>query len=385
MIRILSALFLMAVITDAGFCMERKHVTGSAYPPLTRGAEGPTPAVNTTGATGVKKESKIVSVNRDPTTIPKWSNWKILDAMHNLAIGLTSGRWRNPPTAGDNDKVGIIFLGGTGSGKTSLIDAFFSALGLEVKNKDDLKVSDTCLPGTKEITTYAFEDVAIIHDSPGLGDAPETDKCTVGCINSHLEAVNEKGIYAEIDCVVLVLDGNSRDLSAVNTIIESLLNIRKVEKDRVLVVMNQIDVFCKNVYQPDLYWNEGTCCPTDRGKKEITLRIGQLHSGRLADNAENGEAKGLGIDRENIIAVAARAGKKIGETYNLPLFVAKINTFLAKGKRTVLLKWYSPTLHVKLSEQFVKECAQNPQEAALMALTGLEAAAAVVVGIRRQL
>ncbi|WP_260442209.1 GTPase [Fusobacterium hwasookii] len=99
-------------------------------------------------------------------------------------------------------KINLMITGGTGSGKSSTINALFD---IEVA-----KVGIGVKPETKKITRYDLDNL-ILWDTPGLGDGKEADaRYTKDIINKLLEK-DQKGNFL-IDLVLVILEGSSRDL-----------------------------------------------------------------------------------------------------------------------------------------------------------------------------
>ena len=134
-------------------------------------------------------------------------------------------------------KVNIIFVGATGSGKSSTINALF--------NMEVAKVGVGVDPETDGIKSYVLDNL-IIWDTPGLGDGIKADERYNRMITHKLSELDENG-EPLIDLVLVVLDASSRDLGTsydlINNVIIPCLGDDK--EGRILIGLNQADMAMK--------------------------------------------------------------------------------------------------------------------------------------------
>ena len=143
----------------------------------------------------------------------------------------------------------IMITGVTGAGKSTTLNAFFQ--------KIVAKVGDGVDPETMELDAYALNNYFRIWDTPGLGDGIEIDKIHKKKITDLLHKtyfVNEH-MYAFIDLVIVIIEGSTRDMGTTYTLLNEII-IPNIEKDRILVIINQADIAMKGYY-----WNNITKSP----------------------------------------------------------------------------------------------------------------------------
>lgn len=130
------------------------------------------------------------------------------------------------------EKVNILLVGATGSGKSSTINAL---LGAEVAN-----VGYGVEPETMTMNRYEYGN-RVLWDSPGLGDGKGADISHSKKIIDKLLETDTRGFYL-IDQVVVVLDGSNRDLGTTYKLLEEVIipNLGN-NSDRLLVAINQAD------------------------------------------------------------------------------------------------------------------------------------------------
>lgn len=160
---------------------------------------------------------------------------------------------RNPNTAANADilrksierlkqqKLNIMFVGGTGVGKSTTINAIF--------NMEMAKVGDRVDPETASIAQYEMDNL-VLWDTPGLGDSPEKDQRYATEIAHALQAKDANG-KPLIDAVVVVVDGSSRDMSTTYEMIEHVVLPYSGDITRLIIAINQCDVALKG-----RYWDE---------------------------------------------------------------------------------------------------------------------------------
>ena len=129
----------------------------------------------------------------------------------------------------------VLFVGATGTGKSSTINMIF---GSEVA-----KVGNGVNPETQIISPYLVSEYFRIHDSAGLGDGRTADLEHSKNITTILsQLVN--GTHGFIDLVIVMLDGGSRDLGTVFRLLDSVI-IKNIEPERIVVCINQADMAMK--------------------------------------------------------------------------------------------------------------------------------------------
>jgi len=150
--------------------------------------------------------------------------------------------------------VDVLFVGGTGTGKSSTLNALF---GSEVA-----KVGGGVDPETKTISAYKIHDYLRFHDSAGLGDGKSADLTHSKNITAELlKPVSIDGAqYGFIDIVLVLLDGSLRDLGTTFRLLESII-LKSIEPNRVIVAINQADLAMKG-----RYWNT----VTNKPEKELS-------------------------------------------------------------------------------------------------------------------
>ena len=135
----------------------------------------------------------------------------------------------------------IMITGVTGAGKSTTLNAFFQ--------KTVAIVGDGVDPETMELDAYALNNYFRIWDTPGLGDGVEIDKIHKKKITDLLHKtyfVNEY-MYAFIDLVIVIIEGSTRDMGTTYTLLNEII-IPNIQKDRILVIINQADIAMKGYY-----------------------------------------------------------------------------------------------------------------------------------------
>jgi hypothetical protein len=143
----------------------------------------------------------------------------------------------------------VLLVGGTGTGKSSTMNALFGS--------PIAKVGDGVDPETQEVSAYSFHDYLRIHDSAGLGDGKEADLAHAKNITYQLlRTVNlDGGQFLFMDLVIVLLDGGSRDMGTAFKLLEQVV-LKNIEPERVIVAINQADMAMKG-----RYWNQQTNQP----------------------------------------------------------------------------------------------------------------------------
>lgn len=137
-------------------------------------------------------------------------------------------------------KLNILFVGATGVGKSSTINAIF--------NTEVAKVGYSVNPETASIQKFEIENI-VLWDTPGLGDNPEKDKCYAVEIANALKAQDADGQLL-IDEVVVLIDGSNRDMKTAYEVIENVIVPYIGDTKRIIIAINQCDMALKG-----RYWN----------------------------------------------------------------------------------------------------------------------------------
>lgn len=145
----------------------------------------------------------------------------------------------------------VLLVGGTGTGKSSTINAVFGG--------SVARVGDGVDPETQIITGYKLHEYLRFHDSAGLGDGKVADAAHAKNIMEMLyrRLTGEHNKYALIDLALVILDGGSRDLGTAFRLLETVV-LKSIEPERVIVAINQADMAMKGrhwngiVRKPDL-------------------------------------------------------------------------------------------------------------------------------------
>ena len=130
-------------------------------------------------------------------------------------------------------RLNILVAGATGSGKSSTINALFdinkALIGLGAE------------PMTQDIKRYEFDNL-ILWDTPGLGDGIAEDERHKKKIVNQLQQKNIDGEF-EIDLVLVILDGSSRDMGTSFELINQTIipNLGESPEKRLLIAINQAD------------------------------------------------------------------------------------------------------------------------------------------------
>lgn len=213
-------------------------------------------------------------------------------------------------------KVNIILVGGTGSGKSSTINALF--------DMQKAKVGEGANPETKDVKKYELDNL-VLWDTPGLGDSPEADAKHEKTITEHLLMKNDDG-SALIDLVLLIVDGSHRDMASTfklleNVILPSLNN----DTDRLLVAINQADLAMKG-----RGWNHNENIPNPELVNFLEEKVESIKE-RIK------QSKGLSID-PIYYAAGLTDGDYRQPPYNLGKLLNLITKSITEKKRFVFFR-----------------------------------------------
>lgn len=137
-------------------------------------------------------------------------------------------------------KLNILFVGATGVGKSSTINAIF--------NTEVAKVGYSVEPETATIQKFEIDNM-ILWDTPGLGDNPEKDKQYAVEIANALKS-KDSNSQLLIDEVVVLIDGSNRDMKTAYEVIENIIVPFIGDANRIIIAINQCDMALKG-----RYWN----------------------------------------------------------------------------------------------------------------------------------
>lgn len=152
-------------------------------------------------------------------------------------------------------EINILFVGGTGVGKSSTINALFN---MEVAKVGEIE------PETSTINRYPLKNL-ILWDTPGLGDDPEKDK-RYGEDIVRLLKKKKDGEFL-IDEVVLIIDGSNRDMGTSYEILEKII-LPNINKERVTIAINQCDMVMKG-----RNWNKDEKKPTPQLEEVLNEKV----------------------------------------------------------------------------------------------------------------
>lgn len=144
----------------------------------------------------------------------------------------------------------VMVTGVTGAGKSTTLNTLFQ--------KTVAKVGTGVDPETMELDAYSLNDSIRFWDTPGLGDGVQSDKIHTRKLVDLLYKTYsfDNSIYAFIDLVLIIIEGANRDMGTTYQLLNEVI-VPNMQKDRILVVINQADVAMKGrhwlqaVNQPD--------------------------------------------------------------------------------------------------------------------------------------
>ena len=143
----------------------------------------------------------------------------------------------------------VLVVGGTGSGKSSTINALFE--------KEVTKIGRSCNPETMNVSSMELNELMRFWDSLGLGDNVASDKRYSKDLVDMLykDYFLDDNRYGFIDTILVILDGSGRDMGTTYRLLNEVVT-PNFQVDRVLVAINQADVAMKG-----RHWDEKENCP----------------------------------------------------------------------------------------------------------------------------
>lgn len=200
----------------------------------------------------------------------------------------------------------VLLVGGTGTGKSSTLNALFET--------PIAKVGDGVDPETQVISAYQLHDYLRIHDSAGLGDGKAADfEHSKNITYELLRVINVSGEqHRFMDLAMVLLDGGSRDLGTAFKLLESVV-LKNIEPDRVIVAINQADMAMKG-----RHWNEAFKKPEQELQHFLDEKSLSVQNRIL-------EATGLKISKPIYYSALHR--------YNIDTFIDHIIHHIPKSRR----------------------------------------------------
>lgn len=193
-----------------------------------------------------------VSVDETPKTEDKKNIYDLLEEeiMKADAPAEEKNKQLSKLVKARGQKINLMLVGATGSGKSSTINSIF--------NTKMAKVGIGVDPETKDIECYQLENLTI-WDTPGIGDVKEKDDEYAKQIIKKLSEVDENGTPI-IDLVMVVIDGSSRDLHSTYDMINNVIvpSLTKENAHRILIAVNQADMAMKGNH-----WDVENNCPDE--------------------------------------------------------------------------------------------------------------------------
>lgn len=224
-------------------------------------------------------------------------------------------------------KINILLVGATGSGKSSTINSIFDT--------SVAKVGVGVAPETSEIECYELDNLTI-WDTPGLGDSVEGDKEISERVASKLLETDEDGVPI-IDIVLVVVDASSKDLGTTYELINNVLipNLTPVgnsffsrffagSTDRIIIALNQADMAMKGKH-----WDSENNCPDEVLKNFLEEKCQSMEE-RISDST------GVDFDIMYYCAGYTEDDGTQKPAYNLTKLLYKIVLSLPAQKRIAI-------------------------------------------------
>ena len=167
-----------------------------------------------------------------------------------------------------NQELNIMLVGGTGTGKSSTINALFG--------ENVAVVGESVNPQTDKIEKYSLSKVTL-WDTPGLGDSPQADERYSKQIIDMLNENNSVGKRL-IDVVLVVIDASAQELGTSYRLINDVIMPNVGDERRVLIAMNQCDFAMKGKY-----WDHATNTPKPRLESFLREKAMSV-SGRIKES-----------------------------------------------------------------------------------------------------
>lgn len=221
----------------------------------------------------------------------------------------------------EGQKLNVMVTGGTGSGKSSTINAMFNMGSAKVVEVATVGTGPD--PETMGIVKYEIGNLTL-WDSPGLGDGKEADIRHAHDIIEKLNERDEEGNYL-IDVVLVVIEGSSRDLGTSFELINNVIipNLGENKEQRILVAINQADVAMGG-----RHWDH------EGNRPDATLE-GFLN--RMCESVRRRIHEGTGVDVTPIYYAAGykEEGGEQERPYNLTKLLCFILEHIPAKKRLV--------------------------------------------------
>lgn len=211
-----------------------------------------------------------------------------------------------------DQKVNIMLVGSTGSGKSSTINALF--------DMNVAKVGEGVDPETQSIAKFELDNLTV-WDTPGLGDGIERDEEIIDEILLKLQEKDENDKQL-IDMVVMILDASTKDLGTYYKLINDVLipEFGSSAKKRILIALNQSDIAMKGTH-----WNE------EANEPDTVL---EAFLAKKAESVRNRIKENTGLDIKPVCYCAGYSENGVQrKPYNLTKLLYYIVKAAPKAKR----------------------------------------------------